>query len=545
MKYRLDRKFVPWLVAHSFEYWYYYIGAFFCLAMLHHFSSEIPMLAKELGDLAIAGELEKLNISTFFLLAVYILFFRTLSRLLFFYPARIQQRNLRMELVNRLEESPPRNYKKYNEGMLFQTLYNDLNRIRGFVGFALLQLGNIVIAGYIFVPKIMEFNSNFLIAFSPLLATVVAFSLIVGGFFPLVKRQMDEYADVQNVLLESYEAKGTIQNYHAEKDFFRYFDEVSSKELKTFFVSSIGRVISFPLVKLGFGASLIWAAIIVRDDNLPASDLIYFSSFLFLILEPLMFVSWMGIVATQGYAAWKRIKDLVFDLSKPISEKWIIEQNKINNLKIPLWDKNIELTIPEKKWSVIVGDTGSGKSWLLENIAQFLQFHGKKYSFIHQEPYLYNDTLVENIFLGQEQTPEKIEIAKFYLKEFGLDILGNNLDELLQLELGENGKRVSGGQAKRISLIRSLVSDVDYIIWDDPFSSVDLLLEADILKRLQSSEELKHKTFILTSHRMSTVRACDHISLIDKKAGLVEYGNVQEILTSKSRVNEFFEKQLV
>jgi len=147
-------------VAHSFEYWYYYAGALTSLFMLHYFSSEIPLMAKELGDMAMSGRLSEIKISSFFLVAVYILLFRTLSRLLFFYPARIQQRNLRLELVEKLEESPARNYKDYNEGMIFQTLYNDLNRLRGFVGFALLQFGNIIIAGFIFIPKQPDLESE-------------------------------------------------------------------------------------------------------------------------------------------------------------------------------------------------------------------------------------------------------------------------------------------------------------------------------------------------------------------------------------------------
>lgn len=499
-------------------------------------------MAKELGDMAIANRLGEIKISDFFLIALYILFFRTLSRLLFFYPARIQQRDLRMELVDRLEKAPARNYHEYNEGMLFQTLYNDLNRLRGFVGFALLQFGNIIIAAYIFIPKIRDFNSDFLIAFTPLVAAVVGFSGLVYLFQPWVKREMDEYADVQNFLLESYDAKKTIQNYHSEKDFFQYFSEISNKELRTFFISTMGRILSFPLVKLGFGASLIWAALIVKDKQLAASDLIFFSSFLFLVLEPLMFVSWIGIVTSQGYAAWGRIKKLISDLEQPLVGKWF-EQTNFSNLKLPLWDREISVSFPTHQWTVLIGETGSGKSWLLENYAQLLALHKQKFSLIHQEPFIYNDTLIENIFLGQEQTPEKVELTKFYIKEFGLDVLGKGLEEVLHMELGENGKRVSGGQAKRIALIRSLISDVDYILWDDPFSSVDLILEAKILKDLKEDKSLKNKTFIFTSHRLSTVRACENVIYIDKNLGIKEQGRVQDLLNTQSGLNEFFEKQ--
>lgn len=542
MHYRLSRKFFPWIIFHSFEYWYYYLGAVVCLYSLHHFSSEIPLLAKQLGDSAMSGNLEDIDVPQFFLLAFYILLFRSLSRLLFFYPARIQQKHLRMELVHRLETAPPRNYKNFNEGAIFQTVYNDLNRIRGFMGFALLHFGNIVIASFIFIPKINSFNSDFLIAFSPLIATVFGFSVLIFFFQPLMKRAMGEYGEVQNFLLESYEAKKTIQNYNSEDDFRRFFNDLSEKELRTFYISSIGRAVSSPLVKLGVGASLIWAAFIVKRDGLPASDLIFFSSFLFLVLEPLMLLSWIGIVSSQGYAAWTRIKELVNSLSKKVTEVWIVE-GKLDQLKIPFWDSQIDFKIKTNEWTVLIGETGCGKSWVMEQFALFLDQKSISFSMIHQEPYLYNDTLVENVFLGKEKTPEALELAKKYLQHFGLDVLASDMDELLNLELGENGKRVSGGQAKRICLVRSLVADVDFVIWDDPFSSVDLLLENKIITEMRNDERLKNKTFLLSSHRFSTVKAANYVMFLDKKNGIEVNGEVSKIINNGSKVDEFFEKQ--
>jgi len=545
MNYRFNRRFIPWLIAHAVEYWYYYIGATTCLYMLHFFSSEIPSMAKNLGDMAISGNLGDINIRDFVLLAIYIILFRTLSRLLFFYPARIQQKNLRLELVNRLENAFPRNYQNYNEGMIFQTLNNDINRLRGFIGFALLQFGNIIIAGIIFVPKINSFNSDFLIAFSPLIGSVVLFSSLIILFQPLVKRQMDEYADVQNFLLESYDAKKTIQNYHSERDFHQYFNKKSNKELRTFFLSTVGRALSFPLIKIGMGASLIWAALIVKNDNLPPSDLIFFSSFLFLVLEPLVVVSWIGIVTSQGYAGWQRIKELIKNLDTPITDKFFRINNYVHDPELPFWGEDVDVIFAKTKWSVLVGETGCGKTWLLERYSELLKLHKKTFSYIHQEPYLYNDTVADNIFLGQERTLEKVKLAKKYLQEFDLNSLSPDLDSLLAMELGENGKRVSGGQAKRIALIRSLVSEVDFIIWDDPFSSVDLILENEIIKNLKADKRLSNKTFIISSHRLSTVKASDYIIYLEKEKGVSLQGHNIDVLNTGSRIDEFFQKQMV
>ncbi|MCO4753224.1 MAG: ABC transporter ATP-binding protein [Bacteriovoracaceae bacterium] len=542
---RLHRKFIPWVCAHSIEYWYYYIGALFCLYYLHHFQSVLPGLAKDLGDKVMSDQLKDIELSKFFYLAFAILFFRTFSRLLFFYPARVQQKNLRLEMMQRLEKAMPKTYADFSDGDLFQTLVNDFNRLRGFIGFALLQVGNIIIAAIIFIPKIKEFNEAFLVAFAPLVVCVVLFSILVVVFQPFARKNMDAYAEVQNFVIESYSAKKTIKNFHSENSFYELFRQYSGVELRYFFISSLGRVVSFPLVKLGVGASLIWAALIVKQQGLAGTDLIFFSGFLYLILEPLLFLSWIGIVTSQGYAAWGRIKKLVKSLDQNIQEPWYKKYDNLESLKLPFWGSEVEVNLQPNAWSVIIGDTGSGKSYLIDKVAELLRFNELNYSYIRQEPYLYNDTIGENIFLGVDVSEEKVDLAKKCLREFGLDLLAPTIEEVLNLEVGENGKKVSGGQAKRIALIRSLVSDVDFILWDDPFSSVDLILEQQIINTLKNDPRLKSKTFILTSHRLSTVKACDWVIYIEKGVGIRESGQRKELLEKESLTSEYFKKQMV
>lgn len=498
-------------------------------------------MAKGLGDLLIQNKTEGIELWKFFALAVAIIIFRTLSRLLFFYPARLQQRNLRIELVSRLENALPSKYKELNDGQIFQRLFDDLNRIRGFVGFALLQIGNIIIASLVFVPKINEFKPEFLIAFSPLVISVAIFSAIITFFQPFIKKSYEYMEQVQNFIIESYDAKKTIQNYHSESIFNNKLVNLCRSEMKFFYLHAVGKAFAFPMVKIGVGVSLIWAAFIVKRLGLPSSDLIYFTSFLFLVLEPLLYVSWIGVVISHGYVSWGRIKDLVRMLDKGLDSI----PDELKEFKISFWDSSIKLDIKEKAWNVLVGDTGSGKSYCMEKVAEGLELRKTKYSLIHQEPYLYNDSLEKNIFLGKEPTSHEKTIAIKYLKDFGLDILTENEEDLLAIEIGENGKRISGGQGKRVALIRSLLADVDYILWDDPFSSVDLILEDQIIKALKGNKELEEKTFVFTSHRLSTVRNCDYVTYLAKDKGIIEEGDTYKIFeNNNSLVKEFFEKQL-
>ncbi|MEC8624811.1 MAG: hypothetical protein VXY34_08335 [Bdellovibrionota bacterium] len=166
---------------------------------------------------------------------------------------------------------------------------------------------------------------------------------------------------------------------------------------------------------------------------------------------------------------------------------------------------------------------------------------------VAQSPYIYNDTLLANIFLGK--TPNENELKEGYdlLTLFGLDFLAPTREELFQLKVGEHGKRLSGGQAKRLCLVRSLLSGADWFIWDDPFSSIDVLLEKEIVEKLKELETLRKKTLILSTHRISTVRFCEELLFFEKETGIIEGGETERLLHlgSKSKTYEYFEKQMV
>jgi ATP-binding cassette subfamily B protein len=263
-----------------------------------------------------------------------------------------------------------------------------------------------------------------------------------------------------------------------------------------------------------------------------------------------MFLSWVAVVVSQGFAAWKRVKELYFLLDKPSeSEKEInLSEPSISDSEIQIelkfWDKILHARIPTHTWTVLIGETGSGKSFLLTRIATTLILKGHKISMVQQEPYLFNDTIGGNIFLGREVTISEEKAAKELLVLFQLDNLADNLDEILNLEVGENGKRLSGGQLKRVALIRSLMSGSDLLIWDDPFSSVDIILERRIVRLIKENPKWKHFTFIISSHRLTTVRLAEQVIYIEREIGIRTQAPTFEALKEK-HVSEFFKEQFV
>jgi ATP-binding cassette subfamily B multidrug efflux pump len=547
-KHRLDLNFKGLIVSQFKEFKLYYFLGTICLILTHKIQSQLPFMAKELADL-VSKNINELHPFNFFWLALGIVIFRTTSRILFFYPARLLQKYLRLELMEKIEGATPARFRHLSSGQLFQYLTGDIDQIRALIGFVGLQGGNFIIAMVILIPKIVAFNAHLLVALTPMLASFIIFTYIVSKNRIYFKKTQDMQGEVQNLIMETYSGKRTIKNFHAEESFTTLFAEKSLTELYYFYKSSLGISITMPLITLGIGLSMLWGATIIKSEHLGASTLILFSGFIFLLMEPMSYLSWVGVVVSRSNASWNRLKELDAVLVTQLeSEKDLIlrnEQCEPLTFNLPYWEKSLNLCIVPHKWNVLIAKTGHGKSELLLKIAEVMRKKGKSISLVAQDPYIYNDTIERNIFLGKSPTKLERTHAKDTLKILGLDYLEPDLEKLMNMEVGENGKRLSGGQMKRLCLVRSIMSEAETLIWDDPFSSVDLILEKSIILDLRTHEVLKNKTIILTSHRLSTVRNSEILIFLDKDEGIIEEGTVSDLLKPKTKTYEYFQKQMV
>lgn len=545
---RLSRRFFPWIAHHAWEFKGYYLGAFACLVCLQMLQAEIPQRIRVLTEYMQQGKLGEVSVWIFIGLALGILLFRTSSRLLFFFPARVQQKLLRLELLSVMEKVPTTRYEKQDQGQLYQVLYDDINQLRAFIGFGLLQVSNIIIAAVVLIPKVNQTDSYLWPAFSPLFFSIVIFTIVTFFNERIIEKMIKKKTEVQQFIIESYEAKQSIKNFHQEESFIQGFKKISAQELGLFFKVGVGYSFASPYIKFGLGLSLLWASILIRANGGTTSDLVFFSGFLYLFMEPVMFLSWVAIVFVDGIVAWKRVKGLFTTLNTetPQEEQFkqlkLVETDEQYQSELIFWDKRIELRFLKHGWTCLVGETGCGKSYLLSRIATQFILQGKTISMVQQEPYLFNDTIRENIFLGKDVSEEKMKLALELLSVFQLDNLESQIEEVLNLEVGENGKRLSGGQMKRLALVRSLLSGADVLIWDDPFSSVDIVLEKRIIQKIKKM--FPQKTFLISSHRLTTVRLSDELIFLKAHQGIEVAGAVKDKLKDK-KVEEFFEEQLV
>jgi ATP-binding cassette subfamily B protein len=204
----------------------------------------------------------------------------------------------------------------------------------------------------------------------------------------------------------------------------------------------------------------------------------------------------------------------------------------------------VDLKIPERTTTAIVGPSGGGKTTLTSLMARFWDVQGgevllggknvkdysfdslmRNFSFVFQRVYLFEDTIANNIRFGEPDAPmEKvIEAAKKARCHDFIMSLPDGYDTVI----GEGGASLSGGEKQRISIARAIMKDSPVIILDEATANVDPENEAELTKAIE--ELTKEKTIIMIAHRLKTVEHADQIIVIDG-GKIVQQGRHSELM---------------
>ena len=232
------------------------------------------------------------------------------------------------------------------------------------------------------------------------------------------------------------------------------------------------------------------------------------------------------------------------------SFKYLKDENQILN--------TINLDIPGKKMTALVGHSGAGKTTILNLIPRFYNINSgdikidnqsiynstvyslrNNISLVSQDTTLFDDTIKNNIGYANLNASyeEIIEAANFSFANEFIEKLPNKYDTII----GENGVRLSGGEKQRISIARAILKKSPIILLDEATSSLDAETEDKIQKAINFLT--KGRTTIVIAHRLSTILNSDKIFVIDK-GQVTDSGKHEDLLISSKIYKNFYEKQI-
>jgi subfamily B ATP-binding cassette protein MsbA len=219
---------------------------------------------------------------------------------------------------------------------------------------------------------------------------------------------------------------------------------------------------------------------------------------------------------------------------------------------------NINLEIKQGETVALVGSTGSGKTTLVSLIARFynptsgsisidkqdindieLTALRSQISFVDQNVRLFNDTVKNNIALGQSDTMS-IEFIEQAADISNSTEFVNKLDKRFETEIGEDGTTLSGGQRQRLSIARAIAKNSPILILDEATSALDSATEKLVQSAIDKMQE--GRTTIIIAHRLSTIQNADRIVVL-KEGEIIEQGSHHELLEKSGEYAKLNQQQ--
>jgi len=485
--------------------------------------------------------------------------------------------DLRNDVFNKLLELPQRFYSEYESGEVYVRATEDVSKVREYFGPAYMYtINTLTRAGFIITMMIIVSPELTMWALLPL-PFLSAFAYWVSGYINDYSRIIQEqYSTIAGRAKESFSSIRLIKAYNREayerKRFENESESYRKKKLRLDMVESLFH----PTLNLLIGLSVVivvWkAGQLVIEGQLTVGNILEFIVYVAYLTWPVASLGYTVNRFQQSMASWKRIDEVLTE-DVEIADKSHTNQDIDNiegsvefrdvSFKYPGAEeyalKDVNLKVEAGQNAAIVGRTGSGKTTLVELVPRLfdvtegeilvdgvniksipLRLLRKSIGLVPQDTFLFSDTIGENIAFGTENAAQdEIEEAaeKAQVRDNILDF-----EKKFETILGERGITLSGGQKQRTAIARALIRDPKIIILDDSLSAVDTKTEEAILQHLR--EELKGRTTLMISHRISTIKDADIIYYLEDGT-VVEQGTHEELLEKEGRYSVMYNKQLI
>ena len=552
---------------------YAYLFAIFCILIVNWLQVEIPRYIQQaidlFGDQSEASRQELFGYVEWVVgLSVVMVVFRILSRMYALNPGRITEAALKNDLFYKLNRLPNSFHKGFGSGKLISIINNDLNGIRLFYGIGFLQLFNVIFALSL-TPIWMWRISPALTLYSiiPILLAFIVFRIGFRKMRALHGERLTRLQDLSEQLMNYLSGIDLIKNQQMDTWVLNEIEQVNQRLLTC--TMQITRIQTFIMPVLDYANNLMKVLILglggyfLLQQNLTLGEITAFLSYSVLLALPLMH---LGRIATVYQMGMVSIDSVLTILNSTIPEQDMALQTPadltalgqgtltVSHLAYQypdgdsavLHDISFELT-PGKKVGIL-GSIGAGKSTLVNCLNHHLDvapgmihWNGRDITTlarqdwralvrtITQEPYLFSNTIEQNVRFGSTDLAKSEVDQVLQLSQFAEDIA--RFQDGDQTLVGEKGIMLSGGQKQRLSIARALLSPSDLIIMDNVLSAVDYDTERKILGGLL--DRISHQSVLIVSHRISALEEMDEILVLEAGA-IVARGDHQSLLRSSA-----------
>lgn len=399
--------------------------------------------------------------------------------------------------------------------------------------------------------------------------SIIAIVFLIGALLPLssvkrrikksIARNVEETTKIYTNYNETHNGSKTISAYNLQSYIYNRFDatlriifKLTMKVVqRTGWMTPLMHII----VSAGIGGVIWYGSTLIVEGKISAGNFVSFITALVLLYTPIKSIGKSFNNVQVSFLAIERIIDIlnikpqIENCEKPKTLKKINKGISFENVcfeyvpNCPVL-KNINIDVPAGSNVAIVGNSGGGKTTLVNLLPRFYDvisgqilidgINIKKYSLeslrdniavVFQDNFLFSGTIRENILLGKPDASEK-EIFNV-LKLVYLDNFVAGLKNGLDTEIGERGAVLSGGQKQRLAIARALIKNAPIVILDEATSALDNKSEAVVQKAIENL--MAHRTVFVIAHRLSTIKNAGQIIVIND-GEVVESGTHEELL---------------
>lgn len=565
------------LSRHKWEY----VAGVACLIFVDALQLIVPRLLGQLTDSLRAGTLTHDGLLRFVLIMIGIAggiaVGRFLWRIFINGTARMLDFYLRNKLFAHLERLPARYYNEHKTGDLMAHATNDIPAIRQTFGQGFILLTDAIFMTtatliILFRTTPLQLAMLSLLPFPFLALGTTLFSRLVNARFRAVH---EAFSSLTERAQESIAGIRVVKAFVQEKAETDRFMSVAQRNVDEnvrlirvwglmFPMSGLASTLAFVFV-LRYGAAMI------ISQEISLGDFVAITSYLAMLVWPMIAVGWVINVVQRGYAALDRINKILDEVPDVADEQEAVDLPAVDGMvefrnvtfsyspELPPALSNVSFTIEAGKTLAIVGRTGCGKSTIVSLLTRlynppegsvFIDGHDirqvtlkslrDQLGVVPQEAFLFSTTVGNNIaFASDEYSQAKIEhFAEVAQVRKDISEFPDGFDTIV----GERGVTLSGGQKQRVCIARALIKEPRILVLDDCLSAVDTQTEENILRGLR--EYMHSRTTIIISHRISTVKDSDEIIVLDD--GVVrERGTHDELVAAGGLYHELYEKQLL